>query len=319
MSAPIFFDTDTEDRPLVLSAFPDAVFLPADATPEQIVAACKDAEVISTFITTKFPKEILSQLPNLKILCTRSVGYDHIDLAYCAERGIVVTNVPDYGSHVIAEHAFALLLSTLRHIQEGNRRVTSGVFDYRGLRGMTLQGKTLGIIGTGKIGKKVAEIAHGFGMNILAFDVYQDAGIVEKFGVKYVAQDELYAQSDIISLHAPSLPSTKGMINAQSIAKMKDGVIIVNTARGALINAKDLVEALNTGKVKHALLDVLENESSMEEDSALVKHPKVITTPHIAFYADDSVRNMYNDCFESVAQWQKGEKPAHTVTLAGAK
>lgn len=319
MTPPVFFDTDLEDRPLVLSKFPDAVFLPADATPEQIVAACKDAEAISTFITTKFPKEILSQLPNLKIICTRSVGFDHIDVPYCAERGIVVAHVPDYGSHVIAEHAFALLLSTLRHIQEGNRRVTSGVFDYRGLRGMTLQGKTLGIIGTGKIGRKVAEIAHGFGMNILAFDVYQAADIVEKFKVKYVTQDELYAQSDIISLHAPALPSTKGMINKESIAKMKDGVIIVNTARGALINAKDLVEALNAGKVKHALLDVLEHESSMEEDSALVKHPKVVTTPHIAFYADDSVRNMYNDCFESLAQWQRGEKPAHTVELSMVK
>jgi len=319
MTPPVFFDTDTEDQPLVLSKFPDAVFLPADATPEQIVASCKDAEVISTFITTKFPRAILEQLPNLKLLCTRSVGFDHIDVPYCAERGIVVAHVPDYGSHVIAEHAFALLLSTLRHIQEGNRRVTSGVFDYRGLRGMTLQGKTLGIIGTGKIGKKVAEIAHGFGMNILAFDVYQAADIVEKFGVKYVTQDELYAQSDIISLHAPALPSTKGMINKESIAKMKDGVIIVNTARGSLINSKDLLEALNSGKVKHALLDVLENESSMEEDSALVKHPKGVTTPHIAFYADDSVRNMYNDCFESVAQWQKGEKPAHTVELSMVK
>ncbi len=319
MSAPIFFDTDTEDQPLVLSKFPNAVFLPADATSEQIVATCKDAEVISTFITTKFPKEILTQLPNLKLLCTRSVGFDHIDNAYCAERGIIVAHVPDYGSHVIAEHVFALLLATLRHIQEGNRRVTSGVFDYRGLRGMTLQGKTLGIIGTGKIGKKVAEIAHGFGMKILAFDVYQAPEIVEKYGVQYVTQDELYAQSDIISLHAPSLPSTKGMINRESIAKMKNGVIIVNTARGALINAKDLVEALDAGKVKHALLDVLEHESSMEEDSALVKHPKVITTPHIAFYADDSVRNMYNDCFESIAQWQKGEKPAHQVQLSMTK
>lgn len=319
MPAPIFFDTDAEDQPLVLSKFPDAVFLPADATPDQIVAACKDAEVISTFITTKFPKDILSQLPNLKLLCTRSVGFDHIDVPYCAERGVVVAHVPDYGSHVIAEHVFALLLATLRHIQEGNRRVTSGIFDYRGLRGMTLQGKTLGIIGTGKIGKKVAEIAHGFGMNILAFDVYQAPEIVEKFQVKYVTQDELFAQSDIISLHAPALPSTKGMINAEALAKMKDGVIIVNTARGALINSKDLITALDSGKVKHALLDVLEHESSMEEDSALVRHPKVITTPHIAFYADDSVRNMYNDCFESIAQWQKGEKPAHAVELSMVK
>jgi D-lactate dehydrogenase len=314
MSSIIFFDVDPQDESRVRSRFPEAVFYPADLTGDALVSACGDAEIISTFITTSFPREVLEKLPNLKLLCTRSVGFDHVDMAYCREKGIVVTNVPDYGSHVIAEHVFALLLSTLRHIVTGTQRVREGLFDYRGLRGMALRDKTLGVVGTGKIGRKVVEIAHGFGMRILAQDVYQNAEIVEKYGATYVDREKLYAESDIITLHAPALPDTRHMINAQAIAQMKDGVILVNTARGSLIDSAALLEALNSGKVANALLDVLEHESSVAADKDLVHHPRVVTTPHIAFYADDSVRTMYEDCFESVAQWQKGEKPAHTVS-----
>ncbi len=310
----VFFDVDDQDLPVVRKTFPDAVFLPADATQQQIAENCKEAEVISTFITTAFPRAVLENLPHLKLLCTRSVGYDHLDKAYCQEKGITICNVPDYGSHVIAEHVFALLLGTLRHVFIGTERVRSGVFDYRGLRGMALRDKTLGIVGTGKIGKRVAEIAHGFGMRILAQDVYHNAEIVEKYGVTYVERDELFAKSDIITLHAPALPDTKHMINAEAIAKMKPGVILVNTARGSLIDSTALLEGLNSGKVAHALLDVLEHESSIAADKELVHHPHVVTTPHIAFYADDSIRNMYADCFESIAQWKRGEKPAHTVS-----
>ena len=313
MPSLIFFDVDPQDQPRVLQKFPEAKFFPAGLKDQALIDVCKGAEVISTFITTSFPKEVLSQLPDLKLLCTRSVGFDHIDVVYAKEKGIVVTNVPDYGSHVIAEHAFALLLGTLRHITIGSERVRKGVFDYHGLRGMALRDKTLGIVGTGKIGKKVAEIAHGFGMRILAQDVYQSAEIVEKFGVKYVERDELFSQSDIITLHTPALPETRHMINAETIAKMKDGVIIVNTARGSLIDSKALLSALNSGKVAYALLDVLEHESSVAEDKELVHHAHVVTTPHIAFYADDSINTMYDDCFESIEQWMRGEKPVHTV------
>jgi D-lactate dehydrogenase len=308
-----FFDVDERDHTRVTAYFPDTVFHPADLDAGAIVAACNDAEVISTFITTKFPRAVLEQLPALKLLCTRSVGFDHIDLEYCKEKGITVCNVPDYGSHVIAEHVFALLLGTLRHIVIGSQRVREGNFDYRGLRGMALRDKTLGIIGTGKIGCKVAEIAHGFGMRIIAQDIYQRPELVEKYGVNYVERETLYAESDIITLHAPALPATKHMVNGQAIAQMKDGVILVNTARGSLIDSHALYAALQSGKVAYALLDVLENESSVEIDKELIHHPHVITTPHIAFYADDSIRTMYADCIESIQQWQRGEKPAHTV------
>jgi D-lactate dehydrogenase len=313
MSSIVFFDVDPKDQPTVLASVPGVSFQPWDLSPEAIIEACKDAEVISVFITTAFPRSILEKLPNLKLLCTRSVGFDHLDLAYCKERGITVCNVPDYGSHVIAEHVFALLLSTLRHIVIGTERVRQGIFDYRGLRGMALRDKTLGIIGTGKIGKKVAEIAHGFGMRIIAQDVYKNAEIVEKYGVTYVERDVLLAESDIITLHAPALVETRHMINRASIVAMKDGVILVNTARGSLIDSEALLAALESGKVAYALLDVLEHESSIAADKQLVHHPHVVTTPHIAFYADDSVRTMYADSLESIAQYMRGEKPAHMV------
>lgn len=313
MSSIVFFDVDPQDEARVRAVFPQAVFHPAGLTGDALVAAAKDAEVISTFITTSFPKETLERLPKLKLLCTRSVGFDHLDLAFCRERGITVCNVPDYGSHVIAEHVFALLLSTLRHIVIGNERVRGGVFDYRGLRGMALRDKVLGVVGTGKIGRRVVEIAHGFGMRILATDVYEHPDLVEKYGVRYVSREELFAHSDIITLHAPALPETRHMINPASLASMKDGAILVNTARGSLIDSHALLEALRSGKVAYALLDVLEHESSVAADKELVQHPHVVTTPHIAFYADDSIRTMYADCFESVAQWMRGEKPAHTV------
>jgi D-lactate dehydrogenase len=309
----VFLDVDSEDVSKIHAKYPDAIIHGSGLTGQELIDACKDAAVISIFITTKFSAEILTQLPNLKLLCTRSVGYDHIDINYCDEHGITVCNVPDYGSHVIAEHVFALLLGTMRYITEGHRRVKEGMFDYHGLRGMALQGKTLGIVGTGKIGRKVVKIAHGFGMKIVAYDVFKVQELCDEFGLEYVELSDLLMQSDIITLHAPSLPATKHMINAQTIAQMKDGVIIVNTARGSLIDTDALLVALDSGKIRMALLDVLEHEANVETDSRLVHHPKVVTTPHIAFYADDSVHTMYTDCFTSIDEWLTDGIPTHTV------
>ncbi len=309
----VFLDVDVEDQLLVSARFPRATIHQPGLSGDGLIAACHEAEVISCFITTKFSTEILAQLRNLKLLCTRSVGFDHIDTEACQKRGIIVCNVPDYGSHVIAEHAFALLLGTMRHITEGNKRVREGQFDYHGLRGMALQGKTIGIVGTGKIGRKVAKIAHGFGMRILGHDIFQVIELTQEFGLQYVGLPELLQQSDIVTLHAPSLPETKQMINRDTIKLMKDGAILINTARGSLIDTEALLEALDSGKIRCALLDVLEHEADVKEDTRLVHHPKVVTTPHIAFYADDSVRSMYEDSFNSIDEWLKDGKPVHIV------
>src|SRR3989344_8288687 len=261
---------------------------------------------------------LLKELPELKLLCTRSVGFNHIDLSYCAEHGIIVCNVPDYGSHVIAEHVFALLLSTLRHIPEGDTKVESGEFDYHGLRGVSLRGKTIGIVGTGKIGRKAAQIAAGCGMKVVAVDKCRTVELEDLLGVEYVAFPEMLSRSDIITLHLPALPETIHMIDAKAFARMKDGVVLVNTARGDLIDSKALLDALNSGKVRYALLDVLEHEHNFEENKALIKHPSVVVTPHIAFYAEESMSNMYEDCFESIDQFLAGKMPDHIVKVPTA-
>lgn len=308
-----FLEVDTEDRSLVERRFPKATIIDGILKDQQLVDACKDNEAISCFINTRFTKAVIGKLPKLKLLCTRSVGYDHIDAQACKERGIIICNVPDYGSHVIAEHVFALLLSTLRHVPEGHEKVEGGTFDYHGLRGMALRGKTIGIIGTGKIGRRVAEIAHGFGMEILAVDQCRTLDIVERLGVHYVEFDELISQSDILTLHVPDMKETEHMINKAAFAKMKDGAILVNTARGSLIDSHALLDALNSGKVSYALLDVLEHEQNFEQNERLIKHPRVVTTPHIAFYADDSMRNMFLDSFQSIDEWIAGKEPQHVI------
>lgn len=309
----LFLDVEPSDRKLVLETFPGATFAVGNLAGQELIRACKNADIVSTFITTQFPKDVIEKLPTLKLLVTRSVGYDHIDLDACTKHGVTVCNVPDYGSHVIAEHVFALLLSTLRHIHEGDEKVRSGAFDYHGLRGMALRGKTIGIVGTGKIGRKVAKIAHGFGMRIMATDVCRNTEIEDLLGVRYVSLKELLGQSDIVTLHVPGTKETHHMIDAKAFALMKPGAVLVNTARGSLIDSHALLASLKAGTLRWALLDVLEHEQNFEENRALVSHPHVVTTPHIAFYADDSMRNMYVDCFVSIEQFLATGAPEHRV------
>lgn len=307
----VFLQVDSEDRDRTAEHFPDANII--EGVPKDIIDACKDAEIVSSFIGIDWNAQVLSNLPKLKLLCTRSVGFNHIDLEYCAAHNITVCHVPDYGSHVIAEHVFALLLSTLRHIPEADRKVESGDFDYHGLRGVSLRGKTLGIVGTGKIGRKAAQIAAGFGMRIFATDRCRTIELEDLLQVKYVELDQLLAESDIITLHLPAVEETHHMIDADAFSKMKDGVCLVNTARGELIDSDALLDALHSGKVRYALLDVLEHEHNFEENRELIHHPSVVSTPHIAFYAEESMSNMYEDAFVSIDEYLRGEKPEHTV------
>jgi D-lactate dehydrogenase len=313
MTAITFLEVDKEDQKPIRKHFPDAEVIEGPLNGKELVDACANAEVVSAFIYSRFTKEILTQLPALRLLCTRSVGYDHIDLEAAKAQGITVCNVPDYGSHVIAEHVFALLLSTLRHIPEALEKLDAGTFDYHGLRGIALRDKTMGIVGTGKIGRIVAEIAHGFGMQVIAVDQCRTLRLTEELGVEYVTLDDLLRRSDIITLHVPEMKETKHMIDEESLQKMKDGAILVNTARGSLIDSRALLNALQTGKVKYALLDVLEHEQNFEENKELLSHPNVVATPHIAFYADDSMRNMYVDSFRSIDQWLYGKEPDHVI------
>lgn len=309
----VFLEVDVEDTASVMSEFPGARCVEGVKKGAALMNACEDAEIVSCFIHTQFTKEVLSKLPALKLLSTRSVGFDHIDTEACKKLGITVCNVPDYGSHVIAEHVFALLLSTLRHIPEADKKVESGLFDYHGLRGIALRDKIIGIVGTGKIGRAVAQIAHGFGMKILAVDQCRTLEIIEKFGVQYVEMQELLRLSDIITLHIPETADTKHIINRAALAAMKPNAVLVNTARGGLIDSTALLAALNASKLAYALLDVLEHETNFEGNKELVSHPRVVATPHIAFYADDSMKNMYADSFQAIREYLAGKVPEHIV------
>ena len=184
-----------------------------------------EAEVVSTFIYSQLDRQVLEKLPALRLIATRSTGYDHIDMGFCAERGIAVANVPSYGENTVAEHVFALLLAISHRLPEAIDRAQRGHFSPEGLQGFDLAGKTLGVIGTGRIGQHVIRIARGFQMEVLAHDVHPAPGLTAELGFRYVDLDALYAAADILTLHVPSLPATRHMISAAAFQRMKDGVV----------------------------------------------------------------------------------------------
>ncbi len=315
-SSIVFIDVEDIDTALVTDRFPGVTLLPGDASEEEIVKACAAADVVSTFVTVPFRRPLLDKLPRLKLLCTRSVGVDHIDAPACAERGIVVCHVPDYGAHVIAEHVFALLLSAVRRIPEGHERVKAGRFDWRGLRGMALKGKTIGIVGTGRIGRNVAKIAHGFGMTLLGYDLFPNAALEIEMGLRYVPLEELLSHSDVVTLHAPATKENHHLLDAAAFKKMKRKSVLVNTARGTLVDHDALLAALEgNGGPEWAVLDVLEDERARNANAALIAHPRVVVTPHVAFYTDDSALAMYEECFASIEEWQGGKEPRNAIKV----
>lgn len=295
---------------------------------ETTLPADTDAEVISIFVNSVINEAVLSRLPNLKLIATRSTGYDHIDVEACKSKGVAVATVPSYGEDTVAEYTFALLLNLSRKVAEANDRIKeTGNFDLSGLRGFDLKGKTLGVVGTGKIGKNVIEIATGFNMNIIAYDKFPDEAYATKMNYKYLTLDEVLAQSDIVTLHVPYLPENHHMINAGSIAKMKKGSYLVNTARGPLVETEALLRALKLGHLAGAGLDVLEEEGVTKdevnfltneapagahdlkivlENHALVDMPNVIITSHNAFNTWEALQRILNTTIENIKGFASG-------------
>lgn len=302
----------------------------------------EDAEALSTFIYTKVDKGFIESHPNLKLVATRSTGYDHIDAIECKQRNVAVCHVPNYGENTVAEHTFALILALSRRLTESlvPRR---GTFSFQALRGFDLKGKTLGIVGAGRIGLHVIRIARAFGMEVIAFDMHPHDFISEVLDYDYVTLDEILHRSDIISLHAPLNPHTRHLINRESLAKCRPGVLIVNTARGALIETDALIEALDSGHVGGAGLDVLEHEAILQKDpsstissqiienlrhsdendpepiaaraeeialilrnKALIGRTNVIFTPHTAFNSVEAVERINRTTVESIKSYLSG-------------
>jgi len=289
------------------------------------LALIADTEIISPFIYSKLTAMRLGKLPKLKMIATRSTGFDHVDVAGCAKQGIIVCNVPFYGENTVAEHTFALILALSRKVHEAFVRVRAGNFSLDGLQGFDLKGKTIGVIGAGRIGLHVIRIARGFGMKVLAFDVKRDDFWAEVLGFEYAELNEVLAHSDILTLHAPYNRHTHHLINCDNIHQIKRGAILINTARGGLVNTDALLQALDQGILAGAGLDVLEGEESIYEESALLgdavnpeklrvaiqnhvilKKPNVVFTPHNAFNSREALERILDTTTENIAAFVAG-------------
>ncbi|MFH0776522.1 MAG: NAD(P)-dependent oxidoreductase [Patescibacteria group bacterium] len=309
-----FFETEKPDRKMILRKYPHAQIF-AEPFSAKLLPKCKSAEILCGMVHSDFSRKNLAQLPNLKLVVTRTAGYDHIDLPYLAERKIPAGFVPEYGSYAIAEHVFALLLTSCRNVLEGEERTSHDNFSWCGLRGKALNGHTIGVIGTGRIGAQVCRIASdGFLMNVLGYDVTQNPELKKLRNFKYTSLATLLKKSDFISLHLPLLPTTKHLINAKTIAQMKDGVVLINTARGGLIDTPALVKAIKRRKFCRVALDVVEHENNLREDRELLHLPHVVITPHIAFYTEETNEKMYLEAFRSIDEFQKGKKITHRIS-----
>lgn len=285
-----------------------------------------DAVILSPFIRSECSAEQLQRLPNLRAITTRSTGYDHIDMDYCRDHGIVVCNVPTYGDNTVAEHTFALILALTRKIHRCYERVLRGDFSLEGLRGIDLEGKTFGCIGTGSIGRHALRIARGFAMRRLAFDVKPDARAAAELEFQYVDFDTLIAESHVVSLHVPLNEKTHHMINADVLKRMRQGAILINTARGGLIDPQALIDSLRAGHLGGAGLDVLAAEQAVAEEAelltgsfdidalratvqnhALIRMENVIITPHVAFNSVEAVSRILDTTVENLHGILDGE------------
>jgi len=279
---------------------------PPLCTAPELTAAVGDAHVL--LMRDQFARvtaEVLDACPNLGLIVTRSSGYDHIDLAAARARGVVVCNVPDYGAHMIAEHAFGLMLAVARNVCRGNERYKQERrFDDTGLGGVELYGKTLGVIGVGRIGRHSVRIGKGFGMGVLAFDVVHDDALAAKQGFLYGLLDEVLAAADFITVHVPLLPATRHLIGAEALALVKVGAILVNTSRGGIVDTAALKQALASGRLRGAGLDVLEDERTAYHDFGDLN---VVVTPHLGWYTEEARDRILQVTLDDVQAWLKGQ------------
>ena len=285
------------------------------------VPLAKGADVVCIFVNAECDAQVIDELVanGVKLIALRCAGFNNVDLK-AAEGRIRVTRVPAYSPHAVAEYAVALMLSLNRKIYRAVNRTRDGNFTLHGLLGFDMHGKTAGVVGMGRIAKELIKILHGFGMNIMAYDLYPDQEFAKQYNVKVVQLDELYANSDIISLHCPLTPDIKFLINKESIAKMKKGVMIINTGRGQLIHTEDLIEGLRTKQVGSAGLDVYEEEKEyfyedksdkMIDDDVLARLlmvPNVVLTSHQAFFTKEALYNIAVSTLSSVKELSEGKE-----------
>jgi D-lactate dehydrogenase len=294
----------------------------------------RDAVVVSGFIRSPVGPAELAALPRLRLVATRSTGTDHVDLPACAARGVVVANVPRYGENTVAEHTFALILTLSRRIREAVERTARGDFGSSGLTGFDLKGRTLGVVGAGAIGLHVIRIGRAFGMEVVAHDVREEELLADVLGFTYAPLDDVVARADVLTLHVPATPATRHLIDRRRLAAMKRGALLVNTARGSVVDTEALLWAVDEGMLGGAGLDVLEGEEHLAEElqvlrapqlpetlrqlvtgHALLRRPNVVYTPHVAFNSREALERILATTVENVRGFLCGE-PRNVVRAA---
>ncbi len=328
MKLAYYGDPDLRDEKRLRELFPglEVEVFGAPLLPQ--VPVPTGVDILSVFVDSEVTKEVLDTLPNVKLIAARSAGVDHIDAATCKERGITIVNVPHYGEVTVAEHTFALLLALSRKVFQSYERTEKMNFNRDGLQGFDLAGKTIGVIGCGNIGRNVIAIAKGFRMNVIAFDAKPDAELAAKEGFTFKnSLEELLQESDVITLHVPYLPTTHHIINKESLKTAKKGAILINTARGGLVETAGLLWALEEGKLSGAGLDVLEGEhdtydrirfmsrnpddpeelQTLVRNHMLVSREDVIITPHNAYNSVEAVEKIFQTTAQNIQSFLDGK------------
>lgn len=325
-----FFEIENWEADYVKERLPgNEFFFTQEKLNKDNLSEQKDFDAISVFVGSEIKKEVFNSFSNLKLLTTRSTGFDHVDLAEAKNKGLKLGYVPGYGDNTVAEFAFGLILNLSRKIFESIDRIKeTGSFSFEGLQGFDLNSKTIGVVGTGRIGKYAIKIAKGFGMNVIAFDAFPNEQMAQELSFKYVSLDELLAQSDVITIHVPYMESTHHLINGGNINKIKKGAILVNTARGAIVETEAIIKALNDGVLGGYGADVLEEEGVVKDERAfllyghpeehnlktvlanhiLIDMPNVIITPHNAFNTKEALQRILDTDIENLKSFiEKGE------------
>lgn len=269
---------------------------------EELGRRGRDADIIAIG-NLPFPREVLEKCENVKMLAVAFTGLDHVDLKYCEERGIKVQNCAGYATTAVAELTFGLLLDLCRNIGKCDTAARNGGTK-AGLIGFELEGRTMGIVGTGAIGARVAKLAAAFGMDVIAYS--RTPGKVA--GVRYVSLEELLAQADVVSLHVPLTDETRGMIGVEELALMKETAVLVNTARGPVVDTKALADALNSGRIAGAAIDVFDKEPPLDADEPLINAKNTVVTPHVAFATDESMIKRAEIEFRNIAEFIKDKR-----------
>ncbi len=326
------FDTHDFERTVFeqsdLSYKHELVFFPAKLSPVTAALAA-GFPCVCPFVNDDLSRATLEKLAagGTTLIALRSAGFNHVDLKAAADLGMTVVRVPEYSPYAVAEHAVALIMTLNRKTHRAFNRVREGNFSLSGLVGFDLHGKTIGVIGTGKIGRAFAKAMNGFGCHVLLHDVSPDVIFAASIGARYVGLPELYTASDIISLHIPLVKETRHLINESSLSMMKKGVMLINTGRGALIDAKALIKNLKSGRIGSAGLDVYEEEAGiffndlsgqiLTDDilARLMTFPNVLITGHQAFLTNEALSNIATTTLENISSFERGEACANKIQL----